>query len=132
MTQKQEAYKKSLIKNIQIIKSGVFVDDEQRREFMLSRFGVDSTTKLSIEELILLLKFCKKEIEDIPLQMASSKQRYRINELWFKKSREKTISSMINFVNKVAQRRIVFLDELRKDEATKVIVALERFKNINK
>lgn len=127
MTQKQEAYKKSLIKNIQIIKSGVFVDDEQRKEFMLSRFGVDSTTKLSIEELILLLKFCKKEIEDIPLQMASSKQRYRINELWFKKSREKTIDSMISFVNKVVQRRIVFLDELRKDEATKIIVTLERF-----
>ena len=54
MTLAQETYKKSLIKKIQINKSKVFIDDESRREFMLSRFGVDSTTKMSIDKLNLL------------------------------------------------------------------------------
>lgn len=46
MTKSQTTYKKSLIQKIQIVKHNVFTDDEMRKEFMLSRFGVDSTTKL--------------------------------------------------------------------------------------
>mgnify|MGYP000662068016 CR=1 FL=1 len=71
MTNKQQTYKKSLIQKIQILKHNVFVDDESRREFMLSRFGVNSTTKLTIDELKLLLDFCNRNVSDIPV----SKQR---------------------------------------------------------
>ena len=48
MTNKQQTYKKSLIQKIQIVKHNVFIDDEMRKEFMLSRFGVESSTKLTI------------------------------------------------------------------------------------
>jgi phage gp16-like protein len=57
MTNAQKNYKKQLIQKIQINKSNVFFDDEERKEFIRSRFGVDSTTKLSIDQLKLLLDF---------------------------------------------------------------------------
>ena len=92
MTNKQQTYKKSLIQKIQILKHNVFIDDESRREFMLSRFGVDSTTKLSIDELKLLLDFClhkaefppvgracNRNVSDIPVSKATEAQLHKIN-----------------------------------------------------
>ena len=132
MTNKQLTYKKSLIQKIQIVKHNVFFDDESRREFMLSRFGVDSTTKLNIDELKLLLKYCLKEIGDIPVFLASEAQLHKINTLWLEKSREKSIASLSKFASKIAKRDVNFINELRKDEATKVIVALERLKSVKR
>ena len=128
MTNKQQTYKKSLIQKIQIVKNNVFVDDESRREFMLSRFGVDSTTKLSIDELKLLLDFCNRNVSDIPVSKATEAQLHKINTLWLDKAKNKSIEAMCSFASKIAKRQVGFINELRKDEATKVIVALENMK----
>ena len=128
MTNKQQTYKKSLIQKIQIVKHNVFVDDESRREFMLSRFGVDSTTKLSIDELKLLLDFCNRNVSDIPVSKATEAQLHKINTLWLEKAKNKSIEAMCSFASKIAKRQVGFINELRKDEATKVIVALENMK----
>ena len=85
MTNKQQTYKKSLIQKIQIVKHNVFIDDESRREFMLSRFGVESTTKLTIDELKLLLDFCNRNVSDIPVSKATEAQLHKINTLWLEK-----------------------------------------------
>ena len=126
MTQSQIAYKKSLIQKIQIVKHNVFSDDESRREFILSRFGVDSTTKLSIDELKLLLDFCNRKVSDIPVSKATEAQLHKINTLWLDKAKNKSIEAMCSFVSKIVKRQVGFINELRKDEATKVIVALEK------
>ncbi len=128
MTNKQQTYKKSLIQKIQILKHNVFIDDESRREFMLSRFGVDSTTKLSIDELKLLLDFCNRNVSDIPVSKATEAQLHKINTLWLDKAKNKSIEAMCSFASKIAKRQVGFINELRKDEATKVIVALENMK----
>ena len=128
MTNKQQTYKKSLIQKIQIVKHNVFIDDESRREFMLSRFGVDSTTKLSIDELKLLLDFCNRNVSDIPVSKATEAQLHKINTLWLDKAKNKSIEAMCSFASKIAKRQVGFINELRKDEATKVIVALENMK----
>ncbi|KLE05545.1 phage protein GemA/Gp16 family protein [Aliarcobacter butzleri] len=125
MTQAQQTYKKSLIQKIQIVKHNVFIDDEQRKEFMLSRFGVDSTTKLSIDELKLLLDFCNRNVSDIPVSKATEAQLHKINTLWLDKAKNKSREAMCFFVSKIAKRQVGFINELRKDEATKIIVALE-------
>ncbi|MDN5054414.1 phage protein GemA/Gp16 family protein [Aliarcobacter butzleri] len=125
MTNKQQTYKKSLIQKIQIVKHNVFIDDEQRKEFMLSRFGVDSTTKLSIDELKLLLDFCNRNVSDIPVSKATEAQLHKINTLWLDKAKNKSREAMCFFVSKIAKRQVGFINELRKDEATKIIVALE-------
>lgn len=128
MTNKQQTYKKSLIQKIQILKHNVFIDDEMRKEFMLSRFGVDSTTKLSIDELKLLLDFCNRNVSDIPVSKATEAQLHKINTLWLEKAKNKSIEAMCSFASKIAKRQVGFINELRKDEATKVIVALENMK----
>ena len=128
MTQAQQTYKKSLIQKIQILKHNVFIDDESRREFMLSRFGVNSTTKLTIDELKLLLDFCNRNVSDIPVSKATEAQLHKINTLWLEKAKNKSIEAMCSFASKIAKRQVGFINELRKDEATKVIVALENMK----
>jgi phage gp16-like protein len=128
MTNKQLTYKKSLIQKIQTVKHNVFVDDESRREFMLSRFGVDSTTKLTIDELKLLLDFCNRNVSDIPVSKATEAQLHKINTLWLEKAKNKSIEAMCSFASKIAKRQVGFINELRKDEATKIIVALEKMK----
>ena len=144
MTQAQQTYKKSLIQKIQIVKNNVFIDDESRREFMLSRFGVDSTTKLTIDELKLLLDFClhkaefppvgracNRNVSDIPVSKATEAQLHKINTLWLDKAKNKSIEAMCSFASKIAKRQVGFINELRKDEATKVIVALEKFNGLD-
>ena len=128
MTNKQQIYKKSLIQKIQIVKHNVFIDNEMRKEFMLSRFGVDSTTKLTIDELKLLLDFCNRNVSDIPISKATEAQLHKINTLWLEKAKNKSIEAMCSFASKIAKRQVGFINELRKDEATKVIVALENMK----
>ena len=128
MTQSQIAYKKRLIQKIQIVKNNVFSDDEMRKEFILSRFGVESSTKLSIDELKLLLDFCNRNVSDIPVSKATEAQLHKINTLWLDKAKNKSIEAMCSFASKIAKRQVGFINELRKDEATKVIVALENMK----
>ena len=125
MTNKQQTYKKSLIQKIQIVKHNVFIDDDMRKEFMLSRFGANSTTKLTIDELKLLLDFCTRNVSDIPISKATEAQLHKINTLWLEKAKNKSIEAMCSFTSKIAKRQVGFINELRKDEATKVIVALE-------
>ena len=128
MINKQLIYKKSLIQKIQILKHNVFVDDEMRKEFMLSRFGVESSTKLTIDQLKLLLDFCNRNVSDIPISKATEAQLHKINTLWLEKAKNKSIEAMCSFASKIAKRQVGFINELRKDEATKVIVALENMK----
>ena len=141
MTQSQIEYKKRLIQKIQIVKNNVFIDDDMRKEFMLSRFGVNSTTKLTIDELKLLLDFClhkaefppvgracNRNVSDIPVSKATEAQLHKINTLWCEKAKNKSIEAMCSFASKIAKRQVGFINELRKDEATKIIVALENMK----
>lgn len=126
MTQSQIEYKKRLIQKIQIVKKNVFIDDNMRKEFILSRFGVESSTKLTIDELKLLLDFCNRNVSDIPVSKATEAQLHKINTLWLEKAKNKSIEAMCSFASKIAKRQVGFTNELRKDEATKVIVALEK------
>ena len=128
MTQSQIEYKKRLIQKIQIVKNNVFIDDDMRKEFILSRFGVESSTKLTIDELKLLLDFCNRNVSDIPVSKATEAQLHKINTLWLDKAKNKSIEAMCSFASKIAKRQVGFINELRKDEATKVIVALEKMK----
>lgn len=134
MTKAQQTYKKSLIQKIQIVKHNVFIDDEQRKEFMLSRFGVNSTTKLSIDELKLLLDFCNRKVSDIPILKRDTKEVYKITPaqkekigvIWQEKARDKSDKALLQFTCKIAKYKALRLDDFTVSEAQKIIVALER------
>lgn len=134
MTPSQKEYKKRLVQKIQIVKHNVFADDEERKEFMLSRFGVDSTTKLSIDELKLLLDFCNRNVSDIPMlnrdiekeDMISAEQIEKIRVVWNEKARDKSEEALLKFACKIAKYKASRIDDLKLREAQKIIVALER------
>ena len=134
MTQSQQTYKKSLIQKIQIVKNNVFVDDDMRKEFMKSRFGVDSTTKLSIDELKLLLDFCNRNVSDIPMlnrdiekeDMITTEQIEKIRVVWNEKARDKSEEALLKFACKIAKYKASRIDDFKLREAQKIIVALER------
>jgi hypothetical protein len=128
MTNAQKTYKKQLIQKIQISKHNVFIDNEMRKEFMLSRFGVDSTTKLSIDELKLLLDFCNRKVSDIPISKATEAQIYKICTLWDAKARSKTVKALLEFIETITSLKLKNIRHLPKHEATKVIIALENMK----
>lgn len=125
MTQAQQIYKKSLIQKIQIVKHNVFVDDEERKEFMLSRFGVDSTTKLSIDELKLLLDFCNRNVSDIPFSKPTEAQLKKIYDTWYLKAKDKSQKALNSFASKIVKKEMT---ALTKNDATKLIVALDKIK----
>jgi phage gp16-like protein len=133
MTESQMIYKKQLIQKIQITKHNVFSDDDQRREFLKSRFGVDSTTKLSIDELKLLLDFCNRKVSDIPLlqkvedkENITQPQKAKIRALWNERARDKSEAALLNFAFKITKYKTTSLDNLLKGKATKLIIALEK------
>ena len=134
MTNKQQTYKKSLIQKIQILKHNVFIDDEQRKQFILSRFGVDSTTKLSIDELKLLLDFCNRNVSDIPMlnrnieknDMITAEQIKKIRVIWNEKARDKREEALLKFACKIAKYKASRIDDFKLREAQKIIIALER------
>ena len=124
----QEEYKRKLIQLIQVNKNKVFADDEQRREFMFSRFGVDSTKRLTIDELKLLLDFCKGKISDIAPARATERQLYKISKLWTEKARDKSDSALLSFIKRIISKELQTAKELTKAEAINVIVALDKMK----
>lgn len=136
MTKNQIIYKKSFIQKIQISKHNVFIDDEMRKEFILSRFGVDSTTKLSIDELKLLLDFCNRNVSDIPMlkrdtekeDMITVFQIEKIRVIWKEKARDKNDEALMKFACKIAKYKASRIDDFKLREAQKIIVALERMK----
>ena len=135
MTNAQKTYKKQLIQKIQISKHNVFIDDEMRKEFMLSRFGVDSTTKLTIDELKLLLDFCNRKVSDIPMlhqiehkELITQAQLEKIRVVWKEKARDKREEALLKFVQRVSRYELERLEDLLKGKATKSIVALVKMK----
>jgi hypothetical protein len=93
---------------------------------MLSRFGVDSTTKLSIEELVKLRDFCLGNVSDIKVDLLSEAQGWRINALWREKARDKSTMALLLFAKRICKRDIYDILTLKKAEATKLIVALDK------
>lgn len=135
MTNAQKAYRSKLIQKIQISKKNVFLDDEERKEFMLSRFGVDSTTKLTIDELKLLLDFCNRKVSDIPMlhqiehkELITQAQLEKIRVVWKEKARDKSEEALLKFVQRVSRYELERLEDLLKGKATKAIVALVKMK----
>jgi len=133
MTQAQEKYKKQLIQKIQINKTNVFFDDEERKEFILSRFGVTSTRKMNIDQLKLLLDFCYRKVSDIPLyEKVENKdnitfaQKEKIWMLWNEKAKDKSEAALLSFASKITNYKTTSIDNLLKGKATKLIVALEK------
>jgi len=137
MTQKQIALKKMLVRQIHINSKNVFNDKEERLLFMESRFGKSSTLDMSIDELKLLLQFCERKVNDIPVinktevgvDFITAAQKEKIRVLWKLKARDKSENALLSFASKITKRDIKRLDDILKGKATKLIIALNNLTN---
>lgn len=134
MTEKQRRYKSSLIKSVHSseVYKDVYKDDRDLYEAMLENtFGVTSSKKLSIEELINLNNFMNKkgELRVAPKKVgATTNQINFIKTLWTHNSRKKDLTSLLTQVKKVIKRDVNALENLRKDEAGRVIASIKNIK----
>ncbi|WP_324172006.1 phage protein GemA/Gp16 family protein [Sulfurimonas sp.] len=134
MTEKQRNYQSALIKSIHSseLYKDVYSDDRELYEAMLENtFGVLSSKKLSIEELINLNNFMNKkgELRVAPKKVGSTTNQINfIKTLWSKNSRNKDLNSLLTQVKKVIKRDINALESLTKDEAGKVIASIKNIK----
>ena len=131
----QEEYKRKLIQQIQINKSKVFFDEDQRKDFMLSRFNVNSTKDMKIDQLILFLKFCKRQINDIPIlqivpgkELLTQAQKEKIRVMWKHKAKNTSEEALLSFASKIGKYKLTSLDNLLKGKATNLIVAITHLK----
>ncbi len=117
-------YKSKLIKLCHLNKKNVFYDDEQRKDFIKSRFNADSLKDMKIDELNLMLDYCKGAINDIPAVLPMTcAQEFKIKELWNIKARNKTKKAFDLFILNRTSKNI---KNLTKVEAKNVLIALDK------
>lgn len=102
MTPAQEKYRKSLIQKIQVNKTNVFYDEDERREFMQCRFGAESLKDMSIDQLNLFLDFCLRKVNDIPMlhtvegkALITQAQVEKIRTVWKEKAKDKNEKALL-------------------------------------
>nr|DAW32826.1 MAG TPA: Protein of unknown function (DUF1018) [Caudoviricetes sp.] len=126
--------KKYYIKMIQTLKHNYFVDDECRKVYLQAKYGKDSLTKLSIDELrevLILLGYKPSTSAQKPITKvgyATKKQLNMIDAMWNERARVKTQMALRNFIFRILGYRPLHLFSLKKGDASKIIIALKHFK----
>lgn len=139
MTDRQKAFRKSLIKDIHCTQQyKVMKENDAWQTTLHAWYGVDSSTLLSIDELKNLLAVLNldnvkpkqsprgRPVANTKAGMATALQIKAIESAWISKSREKTPLARVKFMSLVLKREVLFLPELTKAEATKVLTAMNR------
>ncbi|MFV0481867.1 MAG: phage protein GemA/Gp16 family protein [Campylobacteraceae bacterium] len=130
MTNKQKYLRRGLLATIhqhEFTKNAK--DNDAWETFLQKNYRIDSSAKLSIDELYNLLDVLNKgstpKITGIrPKQKTDAitiKQEMYIKELWG----DKSLKSLSNFCFRTIKKRPIRLNVLNKNEATKLILGLE-------
>lgn len=111
-------------------------NNEAWKSFLMSSYKTDSAAKLSIDELYNLLDVLNKGVAPIisgirpkqNQQMITCKQEMYINKLWA----DRGLKGLSDFCQRTINKRPLHLKILTKQEATKLIVGLEKMIGIAK
>jgi hypothetical protein len=139
MTEKQKAFRKSLIKDIHCTQQyRLMKDDDAWASTLHEWYGVQSSTELSIAELKNLLDVLNGDAKLVVKSTAfrpkakgdntsiTALQKNAIESQWQARSREKTPLALVKFMTRVLKREVHFVASLTKSEATKVLTAINR------
>jgi hypothetical protein len=139
MTARQQAYRKSLIKQIHCTQAHKRMkDDDAWASTLQEWYGVQSSTELSIAELKNLLDVLNGDAKLVVKSTAfrpkakgdntsmTALQKNAIESQWQARSREKTPLALAKFMTRGLKREVLFLNALTKTEATKVLTAINR------
>jgi len=132
MTPKQRAYQTSLIKQVHISSRYQNYYKENKEEYvelLQEYFGVDSSKKLSVSELLLLVDYLNFKSDILPkkkpLKEMTKKQYEYIKGLWQDKARDKSDEALLSFAKRQTKKKIDAFNELGFEEARKLIIALK-------
>ena len=132
MTPKQKAYHTSLIKQVHVSLRYKNYYRENRAEYvelLKESFNKSSSKDLTVSQLVGLVDYLNMKCPDLPTlkhTAATPQQLYKIEQAWSAKARDKSTSSMLIFVKRITKKDVSRLVDLKKDDARKVIIALER------
>jgi len=132
MTPKQQLLHKSLIKALHISKRYTQYyreNKEEYKELLQEHFGKDSSTKLTIEQLINLvdyMNFKKDELKVYRSSLITTQQQTYIQELWAAYATDTSQSALLEFVYRQTHKRYLHLHMLTKKEAQKIIPVLKK------
>ncbi len=132
MTAKQKAYQTSLIKQVHVSKRYQNYYKENKEEYVAlleTHFGASSSKKLSVSDLVLLVDYLNFKCDVLPEKEKSGqitqKQQAYIEALWKEKARDKSEKALLGFVKRQMKKETGGLDELKSEEAQKLIIALK-------
>ena len=134
MTKKQEAFKKSLIKQVHLSKryqNYYKEEQEEYRELLKNHFGVSSSKDLNIKQLIALVEYFNYDIPELPIirdrsKDATKRQIALLRHLWKSYARDKSDRALLYFIKRVAGTLYISLDVISKGDIAKAIVALKK------
>ncbi len=134
MTDKQKAYKKSLIQQVHVSdKYSTYYSGniQDYRDKLEEHFGERSSKELNIEQLLVLVKWLNYDIPDLPIikdrsKEATERQMTLIRTLWSTYANDTSDTALRGFINKITKKTYLHLDKLSKKDAALCIVALKK------
>lgn len=140
MTQAQEHYQKKLIKSLHISRRyrEYFKDEkEEYRELLQEHYGVDTSKKLTINQLITLVDYMNFKDVKLPTYKrrgdefgarATKPQLEMMKGLWNSFADNPTDTALLAFVNRQTKKTYLYVYMVSKTEAQKIIPVLQRMK----
>ncbi|MBT0611971.1 phage protein GemA/Gp16 family protein [Campylobacter hyointestinalis] len=131
MSKKQENYRKALLA---IVHTHPFYKHAKENEAwgeFLSNWGVDSSAKLSIKELVNLIVVMdgKEKPKSKDSQFATRSQIYAIETLWQKVAKDSSYRALLIFIKRITKNLYLKIEYLKKHEASKVLIVLKKMEN---
>jgi len=132
-TTKLQQLRKKLITAVHLSKryKNYYIDDKDSyKKLLLDNFGVDSSKKLSINQLISLLdylNFKTPNIETKETQKASQAQINKIKELWSQYAKDTSDRALIHFLSRYNNNILVLkLENFPAKVLQKGIIAIKK------
>jgi len=132
MTAKQKALKKRLIQKIHTsIRYIAYLkyDRDAYEALLETHFGVDSSKKLDIDQLIIFVDFLNSKREEIPIMIrkstATASQLRLIKELWGRVGKNPSDEALRAMVYRVTKNNYLHIDALSKKDAQTMIPVLK-------
>ncbi|WOE69113.1 phage protein GemA/Gp16 family protein [Hydrogenimonas thermophila] len=133
-TKAQLKLKKQLIKAVHVSKRYVnfFRENESEyRELLKKHFGVESSTKLTIEQLMMLIDYLNFKRDSLPIfnqnpQKATARQIEHLRGLWNRYAKDKSERALLWFLKRFEGVLPLRVEYVSKESAQKAIVALKK------
>lgn len=140
MTKKQEIYRKLLLRQIHLSPRYTNFYKDERDEwqsFLMSKFAVKTSAKLSIANLEELLRYMSFKSESITprielLDKATKKQCELLRGLWSEWAKDISDEAILNFIGRKWKKYYIKLEYIPKADIRTYIAIIKNFKKSDK